>query len=113
MMSPGNLTAAATLLLLATVATLARKVSPWRRWSGGFVIFAALTALAMSGTSAPHSVWWSVPVAGGATLASVFTASRDALRERPILSFIVSFGAGFCGLVAGLILAIEFGLLRP
>jgi len=50
---------------------------------------------------------------GFATVASVFVASLDALRNRPGLAFIATLGAVLCWLFVGMVTAIELGLLRP
>ena len=82
------------------------------RWSTGGVLFALLTLWAMSGTSGEQSIGGNVPVVGFATFGSFFVAGLDAFKQRPVLAIAVSFAAGFVGLLIGLVIAVEMGLLK-
>jgi hypothetical protein len=103
----------ATLLIRAALGTGLRKFDRRWRWFFAFLAFALLNALWISGTRPPQSVWSNVPVIGLATLGSVFVGSREPVRHRPILAFIACLAAGLCGLVVGILTAIELGLLLP
>jgi hypothetical protein len=107
-----NLLVPATVLFLATVATVLRKAAPRWRWLVGVLCFAALTVVHAMETHPPQSEWANVPIIGGATFASVLVASREPFHDRPLVGFVVSLVAAFVGFLVGMITAIELGRLR-
>jgi hypothetical protein len=99
-----------TVILIAAAGALLRKARPLWRWLAAFAIFLALTASWMLATGPPQSLWLSVPAVGAATIGGVFLSSRGPFQDRPLIAFAVGAGGG---LLVGMIVAIEMGLLVP
>ena len=107
------LTLAGTPLILVAAAVLLRNRGAALRRSVAATIFVVLTAWWMSGTHDPQSIWLNVPVIGGATFGSFFSAGLRPFERRPVLALAASLGAGLLGFFIGMVAAIELGLLRP
>ena len=102
-----------TVLLIAVAGAALRRTRPLWRWTAASALFAVITAWWMSGTHPPQSVWLNVPVIGAATSCSVLVGSLGRFQERPTLAFVASAAATLAGLLLGMIVAIELGLLIP
>ena len=99
------------VVTLVAAAVALRHRDPAMRWSAASLGFVVLTALAMLATGPPQSIWANVPVVGGATVGAF--AGAEVFARRLLLALIASVVAGFLGLVAGMIVAVELGLLIP
>jgi len=96
---------------LVAAAVVLRGRRPAVRWSVALAIFITLTAWAMLGTREPQSIWGNLPVVGGATVGAF--AGAELFAQRPVLALAASVVGGLIGLIAGMIVAVELGLLIP